>query len=396
MIERATYLKPLIQSKDNGLVKILIGVRRSGKSTILKMLKNQFFSMGILESQIIEINFEMIEFDALKDKNKLHDYVASHTMPNRKIYLFIDEVQEIPEWARIINSLRVTFDSDIYVTGSNARVFAGDHLTYLAGRYLSIDVFPLSLHEMSRFLNLDLTMDVYREWLDSSFPGIVLESNREIRNIMKQDLFDAIFQRDILLKGKIRNENIFYKVARFVLEHIGSLISVHNIRNTLISDGVQLSYEAVDNYIQLMVKSFFLYPCSRYDVAGKEILKTLQKYYVVDLGIRQRMVPNRDANTGRILENTVYLELIKHGYDVYIGKVGRDYEIDFYAVKESRRLYVQVSESIVDPKTREREVKPFTLLHDMSERYLVTLDSFLYASDDYKHVGFIDFLHLID
>jgi len=378
------------------LVKLLVGVRRSGKSTLLNMMKEDLIRSGIETTQIIELNFERIEFDELKDPIKLHEFVANRIRPGQPSYLFIDEVQEIPDWARLVNSLRASFPIDIYVTGSNARVFAGEHLTYLAGRYLSFDVYPLSLRETVSFLNKKWQIEIYREWLESSFPGVVLESNPKLKQIMKQDLFDTIFQRDILLRGKIRNESIFFKVARFVLEHVGSMISIHNIRNTLMSDGISLSYEAVDNYINLMVKSYFLYPCSRYDVIGKEILKTLQKYYVVDFGIRQILVPNGEANTGRILENTVYLELRKHGYTVFVGKIGRDHEIDFYAQKSTRRLYVQVSESVIDPATREREIKPFTMLTDMSERYLVTLDTFHYRSDHFRHLGLLDFIEVIE
>ncbi len=395
MIERRLYNDTLISTIDNGMVKLLVGVRRSGKSTLLKLLKQHMVKHGIANDQIIEINFEMIEFDTLKDKQILHEYISKQIVAKKKYYLFIDEVQEIPEWARVINSLRVTFDIDIFVTGSNARVFTGEHLTYLAGRYMSIDVYPLSFSELATFLAKEENNEVYNDFLDSSFPGVALETKKSLKNIMKQDLFDAVFQRDMILKGKIRNENVFFKVVRFVLEHIGSMISVNKIRNTLISDGVKISYEAVDSYINLMVKSYFLYTCSRYDIKGKEILKTNNKYYVVDFGIRQKIVPNIETNTGRILENFIYLELIKHGYNVYIGKIGRDYEIDFFATKENRKMYIQVSESIIDPETREREIKPFTMLNDMSERYIVSFDKYLYESVFFRHLEVLDFIKIL-
>jgi predicted AAA+ superfamily ATPase len=199
----------------------------------------------------------------------------------------------------------------------------------------------------------------------------------------------------MILKGKIRNENIFFKVARFILEHIGSMISINKIRNTLVSDGITVSYEAVDNYINLMVKSYFLYPCLRYDIKGKEILKTNNKYYVIDFGIRQKIISNVDTNTGRVFENFIYLELIKHGYNVYIGKIGRDYEIDFLAIKDDRKIYIQVSESIINPTTREREVKPFKMLNEVGERYIISLDNQKYLSDYYKHLDIFSFVKLI-
>ena len=395
MINRPLYMNTLIDSIGNGMVKLLVGVRRCGKSTLLRLLKEHIQENISNKSRIIEINFERIEFDSLKDKSLFHQYVADRIDPAKSNFLFIDEVQEIPEWARTINSIRATFDIDIFVTGSNARVFTGEHLTYLAGRYLSINVYPLSFDELSVFLQKKEGRDLYDDFLDSSFPGLVLEPKTEMKNIMKQDLFDTVFQRDMILRGKIRNESVFFKVVRFVLEQIGSMISVNKIRNTLESDGINLSYEAVDNYINLMVKSFFLYPCLRYDIKGKEILKTNNKFYVVDFGIRQKIVPNNITNTGRVLENFVFLELIKHGYDVYVGKIGRDYEIDFYALKENRKIYIQVSESIIDPQTREREMKPFSLINEMGERYLVSFDRQTYASDFCRHVNVLDFIQML-
>ncbi|MBI9008807.1 MAG: ATP-binding protein [Tenericutes bacterium] len=396
MLKRSMYMNTLIDCIDNGMVKLLVGVRRSGKSTLLKMLIKHMLDNKIKSDQIIEINYEMIEYDYLKDKNTLHDYVSKRVHPSKKTYLFIDEVQEIPEWARVVNSLKVTFNIDIYVTGSNARVFTGEHLTFLAGRYISINVYPLSFAELCSFLGEKSSINKYNDFLDSSFPGIVLQQNKKLKSIMKQDLFDTIFERDIILRGKIRNESIFFKVARFILEHIGSMISINKIRNTLVSNSNNVSYEAVDNYINLMVKSYFLYPCYRYDIKGKEILKTNNKFYVVDFGIRQKIIPNSETNTGRILENFIFLELVKHGYNVYVGKVGRDHEIDFVATKDNKKMYIQVSESIINPTTREREIKPFKQIKDMGDRLIVSLDTIKYKSEYFNHVSLLEFIDIIE
>ncbi len=396
MINRPMYLNTLIQTIDKDFVKLLVGVRRSGKSTLLKLLQQYLLKNKINPKRIIEINFEMIEFDELKDKQTLHNYINNNILGEKKHYLFIDEVQEIPEWARIINSLKASFNLDIYVTGSNARVFTGEHLTYLAGRYISISVFPLMYQEFIQFRGLgEEFSNHYNAFLDSSFPAIVLEPNQNLKNIMKQDMFEAIFQRDMILRGHIRNESLFLKVARFILEHIGSMISTNKITATLNSQGTKISYEAVDNYISLMVKSYFLYPCQRYDIRGKEILKTNGKYYVIDFGIRQKLIPNIESNTGRILENFIYLELIKKGYDVYVGKVGRDYEIDFVAIRNNKKTYIQVSESIIDPKTREREIKPFNYIRGISNSYLVTFDEIKYESEQFNHINVFDFINVI-
>jgi uncharacterized protein len=396
MILRPKYLDQLIQAIDTDFVKLLVGVRRCGKSTLLRMLQTHLSNQGIPKDRIIDINFEMIEYDKLKDKDQLHEFIQSRVVGSDRHYLFIDEVQELPEWARIINSLKVSFPLDIYVTGSNARVFAGEHLTYLAGRTLTIHVFPLSYREMIDFLQLRSEFkNHYNTFLESSFPAIVLEQRSAIKTIMKQDLFEAIFQRDIVLRGKIQNEGLFFRVARFVLEHVGSTISVNKIANTLNSTGTKISYDTVDHYLNLMVKSYFLVPCVRFDINGKEILKTNGKYYVIDFGIRQKLVPNYYANTGKILENFIFLELIKSGYEVFVGKVGRDYEIDFIATKGNRKMVVQVSESVIDPTTREREIRPFDFINDSSERFLVTFDTIRFESDQYRHYNVFDFLEIL-
>lgn len=394
MINRPMYLNKLVKTIDNDLVKILVGVRRSGKSTLLKMVKQYLLTHDVLKEQIIDINFELIENDYLKSKDEFVAYVRENLVSNKKSYLFVDEIQELDNWARIINSLKVSENIDIYLTGSNARLFIGDHLTYLAGRYISFNVYPLSYKEYLEFKNIDeINLNLYNDFLDSSFPALALETHDDIKTMMKQDMFDTIFRRDMIMRGNISNESMFFRVARYVLEHIGSPISINKITNTLNSLGLKISYGTIDSYIDLMMKSYFIYQCQRYDIKGKEILKTNGKYYVVDFGIRYQLIPNTNSNTGRVLENFVYLELVKHGYHVYVGKIGRDLEIDFIATKDDKRLYIQVSQSVMDPKTREREIKPFSLLKDMSKRYLVSLDSVMIESDYFEHLNVLDFIN---
>lgn len=393
MIIRNLYLNKLIASKDKDYVKLLIGVRRSGKSTILEMMKNYLLSNNISKDQIIEINFEMIKFDNLRDGNNLHKFIADRVNNTKKTYLLLDEVQEIDEWARVINSLRVSFDVDIYATGSNARMFIGEHLTYLAGRYITIRVYPLTYRELLTFINKeDELTKHYNTFLDSSFPSIVLEQNEIVKNQLKEDVFSTVFERDIILRGKITRESEFFSVARYILEHIGNPISINNIYKAMKSNTNSITYDRVNHYVDLMSKSYFLYECQRYDVRGKEVLKTLSKYYVVDFGIRNQIIPNRDSNRGRILENFVYLELIKHGYQVYTGKVSRDYEIDFIATKNNTTKYIQVTESLIDPNTRAREERPFQNLIDNYERIIVSLDDIDYTSNMYNHMNLFDFI----
>ena len=357
------------------------------------MIKQYLLTHDVVKEQIIDINFELIENDYLKSKDEFIAYVRENLIINKKSYLFVDEIQELDNWARIINSLKVSENIDIYLTGSNARLFVGHHLTYLAGRYISFNVYPLSYKEYLKFKNIDeMNFSFYNEFLDSSFPALVLETHDEIKTMMKQDMFDTIFRRDMIMRGNISNESMFFRVARYILEHIGSPISINKITNTLNSLGLKISYGTIDSYMNLMIKSYFIYQCQRYDIKGKEILKTNGKYYVVDFGIRDQLIPNKSSNTGKILENFVYLELVKHGYLVYVGKKGRDLEIDFVATKEDQVLYIQVSQSVMDPKTREREIKPFSLLKDMSKRYLVSFDSVMIESDYFEHLNVLDFI----
>ena len=275
-------------------------------------------------------------------------------------------------------------------------MFIGEHLTYLAGRYISIRVYPLSYQEMTKFLNIkDDSINYYSTFLESSFPSVILEKNKDLKLQLNEDIFTSIFERDIVLRGKINKVNEFYQVTRYVLERIGALISINNINNTLNSSGVKVSHVTISNYIDLLLKSYFLFKVQRYDVKGKEILTTGYKYYVVDFGIRNLIIPNKNTNRGRVLENFVYLELIKKGYKVYIGKIGRDYEIDFVATKDDNTLYIQVSESIIDPQTREREVRPFKSINDNNTRIVVSLDTFIYGDENYIHLNLFDFLKYI-
>ena len=272
-------------------------------------------------------------------------------------------------------------------------MFSGEHLTYLAGRYLTIRVYPLSYYELLTFVGDKNNYEAfYNTFLESSFLAVVLTENKLIKNQLKKDIFNTIFKRDIILRGRITREREFYAVARYVLEHIGAQISANKIFNTMKSNQVDTSYDRVNEYLDLMLKSYFSYKYNRYDVKGKKELKTFSKYYTVDFGIRSQIIPNEGSNRGRVLENFVYLELIKHGYRVYTGKVGRDYEIDFVAIKEKETKYIQVTESLIDPQTRQREARPFDYINDNNKRVIISLDKIDYSTDKYLHLNLFDFI----
>lgn len=394
MKARNDYLEKLIQSQDNDFVKVITGVRRCGKSSLLILFKQRLLDNGIDKNHIIEINYEKYEFDSLKTGEVLHAYIQSKIMDSSKIYLLIDEVQEIEEWAKVINSLRVSLNADIYVTGSNSRMFAGEHLTYLSGRYIELKVFPLSFEEFLRFRN-ETEENLEKSFSDylriGSFPAVSLTKQEELIEAITSGLFDSIFTRDILLRGKIKDEGTFYKVAKFVMENIGNSLSAHAIMNTLKTHGHKMTSDTVNNYLKLMCDAHLLYQCERYDIRGKERLKTNGKYYVVDTGLRNKLIGYRQGNLGHVIENIVYIHLLRLGYEVSVGK-NLSSEVDFIAIKGERYLYIQVSLSALDEATYEREMHAFDKIQDHYPKYLITMDKIDLSRDGIQHMNLFDFL----
>ncbi|MBN2652609.1 MAG: ATP-binding protein [Spirochaetales bacterium] len=394
MICRNRYMDKMKKYQDNDFVKVISGVRRSGKSSLLSLFKDHLREQGVEEKQIIEINFEKYQFDELKEGKALHNYMADKATHGKRLYILIDEVQEISEWAKAINNLRVSFDSDIYVTGSNSRMFSGEHLTYLSGRYIEIKVLPLSFKEFLKFKSYDETNldEAFNEYLQiGTFPAVSLTNQHELVEAILSGLFDSIFTRDIILRGKIRDEGAFYKVAKFVFENIGNTTSANAIKNTLKTAGHKISSDTIDNYLKLMCDAHVLYQCERYDIRGKERLKTNGKYYVVDTGLRNRLLGYRTGNAGHIIENIVFLQLIRLGYEVTVGK-NLNSEVDFIAVKEMNKHYFQVSLTALDEKTYEREIESLLQINDQYPKYLITMDKLNLSKEGIIHLNLFDFL----
>lgn len=358
------------------------------------MFKEYLLSQGVEEKQIIEINYEKFQFDDLKDGSCLHVYFKEKEVDGKRMYFLIDEVQELSEWAKVINSLRVSFNADLYVTGSNSRMFSGEHLTYLSGRYIEVKVLPLSFKEFLDFKGYGEQMaeDYFNEYLRiGSFPAVSLARQQELVEAILSGLFDSIFTRDIILRGNIRDEGSFYKVAKFVFENIGNSTSANAIKNTMISSGHKITSDTVDNYLQLMCDAHMLYQCERYDIRGKERLKTNGKYYVVDTGLRNKLIGYRQGNSGHVIENIVFLQLLRLGYEVNVGK-NMSYEVDFIAVKGMHRLYFQVSLSALDELTYEREMNSLLKINDQYPKYLITMDKIDLSKDGIIRVNLFDFL----
>lgn len=395
MIKRQQYIDKLIQAKDTDFVKILTGVRRAGKSTLLQMFKDHLIIEGANPSNVLEINYEKFENEKYKDGSTLHAYLQENSNNGQRLYLLIDEVQEMQEWAKVINSLRVSFNVDIYLTGSNATLFSGEYLTYLAGRYLEIKVYPLSFMEYIEFHDVGESENLpaqFASYLDNgSFPAAALANDKGLVRTINQGLFDSIFARDIMMRGQIRDAGSFYKVAKYIAENIGSHVSANNIANVLKSEGSSIKSDTVDNYLKLMCDAFVLYQCDRFDIRGKARLRSNGKYYIVDTGIRNQLIGPDQSNRGHILENIVYLELLRRGYQVQTGKNG-DAEIDFLAQRGKDQFYIQVAWSIMDDQTRAREQNAFDGLPDAFPRYVITMDDFDLSEQGIRHIRAYDFL----
>jgi len=396
MKSRDKYLNQLIGFKDKDWVKIIVGVRRCGKSTLLELMKNYLLSNNVSSSQIIKINFEHFGNEHLKNGIDLHNHIQSLIINQNKYYLFIDEVQEVAEWSKAVNSIRVAFNIDIYVTGSNSKIFIGEHLTYLAGRYISINMYPLSISEYTNFLDIkNIDESTYQSFIEGAFPAYVLEGSDYNKQLIINDLYNSIFYRDILLRNNYKNESIFNRVSKYIFENIGKPISIKKIADTMTSNGDKVANQTIDNYVKAMMDAFVVYHCPRFDVLGKELLKTQGKYYTVDFGLRNHSIGRQNLNTGFIYENFIFLELIKQGYKVQTGKVGRNYEIDFVAQKGKEILYIQVAETIIDQITRDREARPFSYIDEKHKKILVTTDRYKYSTHQFDHMNTFEFIDFI-
>lgn len=394
MIARERYLEKIKSYKDLQLIKVITGIRRCGKSTLLKMYRDELIQSGVSENQITFINLEEKENEKLKDVNVLYDFLKSRLDLNKMNYIFIDEVQECPNFQIAVDSLFVKDNVDIYITGSNAHMLSGELATLLSGRYVTIEVLPLSFEEYLQGFGTDNIEKLYRDYVRfGSFPFILqFKGNEEqIRNYL-DGLYNTIFKKDIVRRNKISNEDALENVTKFIFDNIGNLITSKKISDTLTSNNQKVSQPTVEGYLKALVDSYFVYKVTRFDVKGKQHLKSLAKYYVTDMGMRNYLLGYKNTDRGFILENIVYLELIRRGYKVFIGKVDNG-EIDFVAQKGSETTYIQVAESIQDDKTFDREMKPLKAVKDFNKRVVITTDYDTNESyDGIKHINIFDFL----
>ncbi len=374
MINREEYLNQLIHFKDKQLIKIITGIRRCGKSTLFELYKEHLIYNGVEDSQIISLNFESAEFYDIKDFKALYHEVENRLVPDKMNYVFLDEVQMVPDFQRACDSLYILKNVDLYITGSNAGLLSGELATLLSGRYVEIKMLPLSFKEyISAAGESDLSRK-YRDYLlNSSFPYTIELSNRKDILAYLDGIYTSIVLKDIVKRKKIADVAMLESVIRFMFDNIGNLCSATKIANTLKSGGKGASVHTVDNYLTALCESFVLYKVGRYDIKGKQLLQTQEKYYLADIGLRYYLLGTKPADMGHILENIVYLELLRRGYELYVGRQDNG-EVDFIAINDGGTEYYQVALTVRDENTLSRELSPLDAIADHNPKYLLTLD----------------------
>lgn len=401
MVLRNEYLEKLRSWKDEQVIKVVTGIRRCGKSTLLKQYQELLKQEGIQEAQIISINFEELEFEELLGYKKLYAYIKERMQPNQKNYIFLDEIQRVDSFEKVVDSLYVKENTDIYITGSNAYMLSSDLATLLTGRYVEISMLPLSFREYCAITKTDGETAFSEYMKNGGFPYIaVMDKTTEKVTAYLEGIYNTVIVKDIEERQnrrekdpdrrKITDITLLKSIAKFLASVIGSPVSVRSVTDYLISSGRKVSPNTVDDYIGALTDSFIFYAVDRFDIVGKQILKANKKLYMVDLGLRNHILPKKHYDLGFSLENIVYFELLRRGYKVNIGKVGST-EVDFVAVKQDETIYFQVTADMTAETTFEREMKPLQSIQDNYEKVVLTLDR--YTLGNYEGIKVI---HALD
>ena len=400
MLKRDEYIKQIVPFIDKDVIKVLTGIRRSGKSVMLKLLMEELKNRGINENQFIYINFENLKYRNLKNYERLYDFILNKVDNKYKsYYIFLDEIQEMEEWEKCVNSLRVDedFNFDIYITGSNAKLLSGELSTYLAGRYIEFVVYPFSFKEFFEIMKeknkeIDLK-EAFQDYV--KFGGMPflhnLDYNFEASMQYLQDLYASIILKDITQRNNIRDTDLLERIINYVVMNIGNTFSATSISKFFKSENRKVATETILNYIKACEEAFLIYRVARNDLLGKKILNVNEKYYIADHGIREAIMENNQKNINQVLENIVYFEMLRRGYNVKIGKVD-NLEVDFVCKKNDETIYIQVSYLLVSEDTKEREFSVLENIKDNYPKYVLSMDEFDMSRNGIKHVNLIEFL----
>lgn len=394
-IERKEYLDKLIAFRDKNIIKVITGVRRCGKSVLLELFQNYLLKQGVSEEQIVAINLEDYDFYELREPAKLHSYIKERLNKDKLTYIFIDEVQHCEDFPRVVDSLYLKKNVDIYLTGSNANLLSSEIATLLSGRYVEIMMLPLSFKEYVS--STGDTKELSRKYLEyienSSFPYTLdLKGQPKEITLYLEGLYNTIVVKDISQRKKFPDTMMLESIARFVFDNIGNPMSTKKIADTMTSFGRKIDVKTVEKYVRALMESFIVYQAKRYNIKGKQYLKTLEKYYVVDIGLRYMLLGSRSTDVGHILENVIYLELLRRGYDVYVGKID-DLEVDFVAQDQKKTIYYQVAATVRDENTLKRELSPLQKISDHYPKVILTLDDDPEADyDGIRRINALDWL----
>lgn len=399
MIYRSDYMRQLQAFKDNKIIKVVTGLRRSGKSTLLQMYRDELVANGVSPSQIQFVNFELMKYDYIRTYRQLYDFITQNMVVGKKNYLFFDEIQQVEGWEKTINSLTLEYDTDIYVTGSNAYLLSSELATLISGRYVEIKMLPLSFKEYYEYYKNDgkSAEELFNEYLKyGGLPQLLsLPSDEKTISSFLESIYDTVILKDVVGRNKLKDIDLLKRVFAFVCGNVGSITSTNSMAKYIAMEAKldrSLRPATIGNILEMLENAFIIYKANRYDVKGKEVLKSLEKYYVTDTGLKNTIVGYNLENYGHSIENVVYLELLRRGYKVYVGKCDNK-EIDFVAIKKEETRYFQVTESLSDAKTQEREVAPFYSTNDFYEKTIITTDK-TYATNvnGIKIVNLTDFL----
>jgi len=397
MNKRDLYLNKLLDFKDTKLIKVVTGIRRCGKSSLMELLKQELLTQGIKEERIIHINFESLKFDFIKDYMSLYNFLEEKILLGQKMYIMLDEIQQVESWEKAVNSLSVDYDVDLYITGSNGYLLSSELATLLSGRYVEIKMLPLSFKEYLEFNSAEQnhTMETkFKEFMRvGGFPTLSeIEGKQEVVDSFLYGICNTVLMKDVIQRNVVKDAALLEVLVKYVFDNVGNITSPKKISDYLNNEGRKTTSETIDNYLKMLENAFIIYNVKRYDVKGKQHLKTLGKYYPVDLGLRNTILGNRDYNYGHALEGVLFLEMLRRYPEVSIGK-WKENEIDFVVQSSEERIYYQVSASVAEEKTLRRELLPLQAINDNYKKVILTMDRMpVKYYEGIEIVNIIDFL----
>ena len=398
MVNRDLYMDKIDSLMDLDLIKVITGVRRCGKSYMLHLIKERLIEKGVKEENIFLFDFESSKYKFINDPKELDDLVFnSVNSAEGKVYLFFDEIQDVPMWEKCINGYRVDLDCDIYITGSNSKMLSGELATYLTGRYVEIKMYPFSFKEFITFqkedngiinYNIEKLFEEYMKY--GGFP-LIARANHDVKLVILGDIYRSILLEDLVRRYRIKDISLAERVLKFIIDNAGNTFSAKSIYNYLKHEDFDISYKTVSRYANCFANVGLISKVQREDLIGKKLLNFCEKYYVVDVGLNQVILGKHNPNIGRIIENIVYLEFLRRGYEVTVGKI-KNYEIDFVCKKDGKKFYVQVSYLLSDENIVEREFRPLLQIKDRYPTYVISMDKFDLSNDGIIHLNLFDFL----